>query len=786
MKKVKRLTAVILSALMVASAFSALPVSAATVDNSTSVVSGDDNDYRCFFLDDGTLEISEYVGSDTDVIIPNEINGTAVTSIGKYVFSYNSNIDSVTIPDSVTNIGYGAFRGSSITSIKIPNSVTRICTGAFSECAKLTSITIPDSVTEINGYAFSECTKLTNITIPKSVTCIASNTFSDCSSLKSVTIPNGVTSIDEGAFSDCTKLASITIPNSVTSIGKGTFSGCSSLKSIMVPNGVVSIGEFAFENCSSLTNIEIPNSVTSIGWDAFSNTNWYNNHSDGLIIVGKVLYKYKGIMPNNTDIIIPEGTVAISKDAFYECNGLRSVSIPDSVTNIGEAVFDGCSNLASINLPNSITCISNNIFWGCSKLSSITIPSSVTSIGYNAFVDCSSLKSITIPDSVTSIGSNAFGGCSNLKSITTSDNISYIGEYAFDSTPWYDNQPDGLVYIGKVLYSYKGNMPKNTNLTIPDGIVSISGHALSSSSCSNLTNISLPDSITDIGDFAFFECTNLNNIKFPNNIKNIGECAFFGCLKFTSIKIPGSIKFIDVDAFYCCDNLLSVYLPNADFEIPLSAFGYKFGREQIEGFKLYGYEGTCAERYALNWGLTFVPIVDSVLTDAASNIIVSGAIKENTTLSVKKLENTFENHIATYDISLQKDGATVQPDGLITIKIPSKVKNCTVMWQKENGGLENMLTEYIDGYYVFKTNHIGVYALFEFDVFGDVNQDFDVNVNDVTYFQRYISGAKNEEGTPLIDENDKILFKCIDLNYNGKLDVQDITALQVFITENTY
>ena len=200
--------------------------------------------------------------------------------------------------------------------------------------------------------------------------------------------------------------------------------------------------------------------------------------------------------------------------------------------------------------------------------------------------------------------------------------------------------------------------------------------------------------------------------------------------------------------------------------------------------------------YALNWakehGFAYEimeePPIEKDLVDEGTGINVKGTMDTNAALKVEKVENSVEDAVATYDITLQKNGAVIQPDGTITVKIPSNAENCKVMWIKDDGTAEDMNAEYTDGGYVFTTDHLSVYALVlnKTILTGDANQDDIINVNDVTYFQRHIAGAKNEDGTPLIDENDKILFKCIDLNYNGKLDVQDITALQVFITENTY
>ncbi|MBQ8282733.1 MAG: leucine-rich repeat domain-containing protein [Paraprevotella sp.] len=214
------------------------------------------------------------------------------------------------------------------------------------------------------------------------------------SSINKCTIENGVTSIGNFAFSGCTGLTSITIPESVTSIGSGAFYDCTGLTSITIPNSVTSIGEGAFCGCTGLTNITIPESVTSIGSGAFNGTPWLNNQSDGLIYIGKICYDYKGEMPENTTIIIKEGTTSIGGSAFEGCTGLTSITIPNSVTSIGNGAFWNCTGLTSVTIPNSVTSIGDDAFSCCTGLTSITIPESVTSIGNNAFIDCTNIKTI--------------------------------------------------------------------------------------------------------------------------------------------------------------------------------------------------------------------------------------------------------------------------------------------------------------------------------------------------------------------------------------------------------
>ena len=244
----KRLFSLFMSLIMAISLVGVVPTITVSAE-----VSGD---YKYETLNDGTVEITRYNGSATNLTIPSTIKGKKVTSIGYNAFWYCSSLTSVTIPNSVTSIGDSAFADcSSLKSVTIPNSVTSIGNGAFEFCYSLTSVTISNSVTSIGNYAFENCSSLTSVTIPNSVTSIGNYAFEHCSSLTSITIPNSVTSIGYSAFNGCDSLTSVTIPNGVTSIGNSAFEFCYRLTSVTIPNSVTSIGDSAFNGCISLKDV---------------------------------------------------------------------------------------------------------------------------------------------------------------------------------------------------------------------------------------------------------------------------------------------------------------------------------------------------------------------------------------------------------------------------------------------------------------------------------------------------------------------------------------------------
>ena len=347
--------------------------------------------------------------------------GVTSSDTYRYPFGYIFGTSSYTGGVATNQYYYGSSTsGTTETTYYIPSSLKSVTVtggnilyGAFYNCKGLTSITIPDSVTNIGSSAFRDCTGLTSITIPDSVTSIGSNVFEDCTGLTSVTIGNSVTSIGYSSFYGCTGLTRVIIGDSVTSIGDWAFYKCSGLTSVTIPDSVTSIGSDAFESCNNLQDIYITDIATWCNISGLSNLMKYGASNKKLYINNEPA----------TSITIPDGVTAISSYAFRGCSGLTSITIPNSVTSIGNYAFYGCSGLTSVTIGDGVTSIGNRAFEDCTRLTSVTIGGSVTSFGDWAFYNCSSLTSITIPDSVTSIGWAAFSGCSGLTSITFNGTI---------------------------------------------------------------------------------------------------------------------------------------------------------------------------------------------------------------------------------------------------------------------------------------------------------------------------------------------------------------------------
>lgn len=300
---------------------------------------------------------------------------------------------------------------------------------------------------------------------------------------------------------------------------------------------VTSIGDCAFYYCSGLTSVTIPNSVASIG-----------NY------------------------------------AFFGCSGLTSVTIPNTVNSIGDYAFSGCSVLISVTIPNSATTIGEYAFRNCNSLTSITIPNSVNSIGNGAFSGCSGLTSVTIGNSVTSIGNSAFSGCSGLTSVTIGNSVTSIGESAFYhcsglTTVNYTGtiaQWCGIDFSGlssnPTYYSHTLSISGSplTNLVIPEGVTEIKQYAFFG--CSGLTSITIGNSVTTIGQSAFEYCSGLTSVTIGNSVTSIGFSAFRGCGSLTSVTIPDPVTSIGYSAFENCSGLISVTIGKSVTSIAYGAF----------------------------------------------------------------------------------------------------------------------------------------------------------------------------------------------------------------------
>ena len=391
---------------------------------------------------------------------------------------------------------------------------------------------------------------------------------------------NSCTITDYDGMASSLSIPSAINGHTVKQIDTGALSDNRIITSVTIPNGVTTIGFSAFNGCIKLEKIKFSSNLDTVCENAFNNTKWFNNQSNGLVYVGKVAYKYKGDMPHNTKITVKSDTVSISESAFKDCANLTAILIPSSVKHIDKYAFYNCQGLTKLNFNDGIERIENDAFGSCEKLTGVNFSETLKSIGAFAFVECKKLSEITIPRSVTSVGEYAFSGCENLASVTVSDDLPYVGGRAFEKTKWLNSQPDGVVYIGKSAYGYKGDMPKNTELSLKSGITNISGYAFYEEK--NLTSVKIPETVNRIGNWAFLDCEGLKNVNIPDGVKRIESWTFSNCSSLTNITVPDSVTVLDGLAFSYCTNLKNIELSKNLTEIGMGALSHCTSLETID------------------------------------------------------------------------------------------------------------------------------------------------------------------------------------------------------------
>ncbi len=476
----------------------------------------------------------------TEVEIPSEYDGVAITSIGYRAFYDCDNLTKVVIPDSVTTIGEEAFKNcGGLLSVEMGKNVAAIEHAAFFECYYLSEITLPDSVTSIADSAFWGCLGLTELVIPDSVTSMGDGVFKACDALtvycEAKSKPSGwseywatnsnveirpivwdcknndvaddgcIYTVIEGvryaikdnaanvviqshALKTANIQSSITYKNanySVASINEDAFSGCRYLTSAVIGNGIASIGEDAFHTCDSLTEIVVPESVTTIGKWAFSSCNCLTIYCEVASRPSGWYYEWEtwnDLVPVVWDC--KNNDVATDGYIHTVMDGVR-YAIKDGVALVArQAITIQKANIASSitykGTSYSVTEIYGRAFENCTQLTETVIPASVTHIGGYAFYNCDSLTEVKVPDGVTVIGVNAFANCDNLKSFVVSDSVTVIGNNAFE--------------LCKSL----------TGVVIGKNVTSIGKQA--SAGCEGLTEVVIPESVTSIEKHAFQNC----------------------------------------------------------------------------------------------------------------------------------------------------------------------------------------------------------------------------------------------------------------------------------------
>ena len=380
--------------------------------------------------------ITKYKGNQSNVIIPNVINGERVLGIGDGINSIfgteSPSVTQITISKGIVSINANAFSSSktqNTNAITLNEGLMQIGANAFTGISGIHKVVIPSTVSVVGDNIFSGCNNLNELTLSKAA--LDKGIYgltATKSTIQTVTLHNGISDIPTHSFVNQTKLQNITMPDTITSINTSAFEGCTGLQSIILSEELITIGDSSF-NGSYLIHLTIPSKVLTIGNKAFYNCSQLQT------------------------VTIQGGVTSIGENAFYGCINLSKIIIPDTITNCGNGIFSGCNNLreitvnqvvlnkgmnnlfnssnslVTVNFTENVTSIPDNCFASQNKLNTVNLTNNITSIGSKAFSSNNELRNISIPTSVQTIASDAFYNSLNLVNISLNGNT-------ISGSPW--------------------------------------------------------------------------------------------------------------------------------------------------------------------------------------------------------------------------------------------------------------------------------------------------------------------------------------------------------------
>ena len=557
-----------------------------------------DGIYYNLDMENKTAEVTSRISEETgvcdytgDIVIPSFfVNGGvtySVTSISNCAF-FAADITSITIPNSVTEVGGGVFGNcSNLKSVVLSENMTSlpyindggpgwgIDYGFFHGCISLESIIIPNGIVEIGNLAFNGCESLESFIIPNSVTEVGCGVFYGCENLKSVVLSENITSLPGedsyghyyGFFEGCSSLTSITIPNSVTLIGNRAFSGCSSLSSIEIPNSVTEIRGAAFRGCIGLTSIEIPNSVIYLGDEAFANCwslryaklgNGFRGNTDGdepdSYLGENLFYFEEGYYwvgeGENEELVwksFPLDTLICEfgddvefyveyDHPFATTKNLRYFQGPAKLVNsIKEEFQTQFSNkLTEVHITDGELDENGFNYINRSKKSLHTIDLAGTTntvINDLAFYDCYKLENLMLPGNLETIGFKAVAECYQLKEINIPASVVEINDAAFENC----RSIKSITFGGQAEAKSFASRMKRAVASGDVALERIGNWAFYN--CHALENLVIPEGVTEVGDAAFYGCTYLYSLTLPSTTQRIGDNCFALCSRMKQINV---------------------------------------------------------------------------------------------------------------------------------------------------------------------------------------------------------------------------------------------------------
>lgn len=476
-----------------------------------------------------------------------EVNPYDITEEGE-LLSSNGNLllmdenGTLTIPDSVTKIGEGAFANlNGLKTIIIPGSVKVIGTDAFSYNTTLETVIMQEGVEKIYNWAFAGCSNLKNVTMPNSLNFIGDMAFYYCVNLEEIVIPNKIKEIPGNCFAGDVKLKHVVLPNQLLNI-KGSAFSMTGISQIDIPNTVNMIEKGAFESCNNLNNIELNNSQ-------------YYVYENGFLMPKdktSIMFISPNYLKSVDTLKIPEGVQDFSNN-IINFNNIKKLEIPSSLINVSLRIFPSSISQVIIDTNNPKYISENNLWYTkdtkrlvmCySKEQDVRIQEGILVAEDGAFGAAVNATSITLPDSLTHISGQAFNACRNLKTIKIGRNVQEISpimmlfeckaEVIIDEANPYYMVENGVLYSKdkKVL---KACLKTFTGEFVVDSQVEkIAPNAFNNQ---KITKVTIPENVKEIERVAFTQCKELQSAEIANGVTTIGESAFERCQNLNIINI---------------------------------------------------------------------------------------------------------------------------------------------------------------------------------------------------------------------------------------------------------
>ena len=553
-----------------------------------------------------------------------------------------------------SNIGDNAFYGcTALVEIDIPTRVSRLGTSSFSNCTSLESIVIPESCTKFGEYVFYGATALADIDLKSAATEFPAYMFYR-TAITSIVIPDTVSHIGHACFAG-TPLVEVTVPAGVESMGWGVFSECEELERVTMLAELVELPDTTFEGCVKLTDVKLPSTVEIICEDAFAGCTSLTTITLPAALkemesafVGSGLAEYK-LEAGNTTYAVSEGVLFsadMTKILSYPANRTAdSFTIPKEVTEIGASTFAGITSLKNVTFEEggvAALVIGDEAFYKCTGLEFIVLPERTTVVGQYAFYGCSNLMSVEFPSTLEEIGYDAFYSCPKLLQVGNYSDIEINFEeapasldyymiyyydangghmYDIENSDYYDiivvdypgqKSAISVTEDGYVTFKYSddrtfviGYKGEATEITIPDTITDIYSYAFYKS---NITKVTISDNVQIIWGYAFRECDALTEVNLNGNLKYVLEYGFYKNANLAIVNIPVGIDYMDYSVFSGC---YEAVLLIREESIP-----YDWASSFVGGAKLviWGYNGQQNTYTFISEGVEYYSITsDSVI-----------------------------------------------------------------------------------------------------------------------------------------------------------------------------